>query len=229
MFVYGESWREGGGLSGIGLMKATSITVSLDTNLPVGHLPGQFCSLTCVPGRKEHLCTAEHPPVLAWHRFQQKDFSRAVQEQVKGEGRHQRGLVQVAWPALGTPGFTVPVPHGQKSQMKPVTILQKQLKNYNTPALILRSICLLALVPLGSDPPGFLCLYNAVLLFLSLFCFKEKPSPCSIHKTSEFGDLRRTPTIAVLTVITINWQHCIKSPHLDFWGVMHKCALESMK
>lgn len=68
----------------------------------------------CVPGCKEHLCTAEHPPVLAWHRFQQKDFSRAGQEQVKGEGRHQRSLGPVAQPAPDTPRFTVPVLYGQK-------------------------------------------------------------------------------------------------------------------
>ena len=128
MFVPGETWKEGGGLREMGLMKATFITVFLDTNLPVVHLLGQFWSLMCVPGHKEHLCTAEHSPVLAWHRFQQKSFSRAGQKQVKGEGRHQRGLVQVARPASGTLVFTVPVPHGQKSQLKPVTISQKQLK-----------------------------------------------------------------------------------------------------
>lgn len=42
-----------------------------------------------------HLYAAEHPPVLAWHRFQRKDFSRAGQEQVKDEGKHQGCLVQV--------------------------------------------------------------------------------------------------------------------------------------
>lgn len=67
----------------------------------------------CVPGSKGHLSTAEHPPVLVWHRFQQKDLSRSGQEQVKGEGKHQMVLVQVAQPVPGTPGFTVPVTHGQ--------------------------------------------------------------------------------------------------------------------
>lgn len=46
--------------------------------------------------------------------------------------------------------------------------ITKTKNNYNIAALILRSICLLALFPLGSDPPGFLCIYKVVILFL---CF----------------------------------------------------------
>lgn len=111
----------------------------------------------CVPGSKGHLSTAEHPPVLVWHRSQQKDLSRSGQEQVKDEGKHQKILVQVAQPVLALQDLQC------QSLMVKITKeichnIMKTKNNYNIAALILRPICLLALVPLGSDPPGFLCI-----------------------------------------------------------------------
>lgn len=57
-FVLRQSWKEVGGLREMGLMKATFITVSLDMNLPVGHLPDQFWSLMYMPGH-EDICTLQ--------------------------------------------------------------------------------------------------------------------------------------------------------------------------
>lgn len=51
-FVLEHSWREGGGLRGMALMKVTFITLSLDKNLCVGHLLDWFWYLMCVQGVK---------------------------------------------------------------------------------------------------------------------------------------------------------------------------------
>lgn len=58
----------------------------------------------------------------------------------------------------------------------------KTKNNYNIAALILTPICLLALVPLGSDLPGFLCIQKVVILFLCFVFFFNKNSVCSITK-----------------------------------------------
>lgn len=97
MFVLGQSWREGGGLRRMALMKVTFIALSLDTNLCLGHLLDEFWSLMCVPGSKEYLSTAEHPPVLcAVAQVPAEGLEQVWAGTSQGEGKHQRVLVQIA-------------------------------------------------------------------------------------------------------------------------------------